>query len=170
VAWAIRKRRYIEKPHVRYGKIADEICLQGRFGQKTNAGWYRYDIGSRNAIADPEVEKIITAYRKVNGIKVRQFTSEDIVKRCIFALINEGARILEEGIALRASDIDLVYLTGYGFPQFRGGPMKYADELGLHYVINELNTFYESSGDPFWKPAKLLEDYAQAGKNLNESI
>lgn len=170
VAWAIRKRRYIEKPHVRYGKIADEICLLGRFGQKTNAGWYRYDIGSRNAIVDPEVEKIITAYRKVNGIKVRQFTSEDIVKRCIFALINEGARILEEGIALRASDIDLVYLTGYGFPQFRGGPMKYADELGLHYVINELNTFYESSEDLFWKPAKLLEDYAQAGKNLNEPI
>lgn len=167
IAWAIRKRRYIEKPHIRYGKVADEICLLGRFGQKTHAGWYRYDVGSRKPIPDSEVEKIIIAYRKEHGINPRQFSPEDIVKRCIFALINEGARILEEGIALRASDIDVVYLTGYGFPKFRGGPMKYADEIGLHHVIKELNTLYQTSGDPFWKPSKLLEDYAVAGKNLN---
>jgi 3-hydroxyacyl-CoA dehydrogenase len=167
IAWAVRKRRYIEKPHIRYGKVADEICLLGRFGQKTNAGWYRYDIGSRNPIPDIEVEKIIISYRKEHGINSRQFSPEEIVKRCIFALINEGARILEEGIALRASDIDVVYLTGYGFPQFRGGPMKYADEIGLHHVVKELNALYQDSGDPFWKPAKLLEDYAIAGKSLN---
>ena len=89
------------------------------------------------------------------------------MKRCILALINEGARILEEGIALRASDIDVVYLTGYGFPRFRGGPMKYADELGLGNVIDELNTLYQESGDPFWRPAKILEEYAAAGKSLN---
>ena len=167
IAWAIRKRRYIEKPHIRYGKVADEICLLGRFGQKTHAGWYRYDVGSRKPIPDSEVEKIIIAYRKEHGINPRQFSPEDIVKRCIFALINEGARILEEGIALRASDIDVVYLTGYGFPKFRGGPMKYADEIGLNLVIKELNTLHQTSGDPFWKPAKLLEDYARAGRNLN---
>ena len=168
IAWAVRKRRYIEKPHVRYGKVADEICLLGRFGQKTNQGWYRYDIGSRNPIPDSEVEKIVIAYRKKHGISPRQFTPEDIVKRCIFALINEGARILEEGIALRASDIDVVYLTGYGFPRFRGGPMKYADEMGLQHVIQELNTLHQESGDPFWQPAKLLVDYAMAGKSLHE--
>ena len=168
IAWAVRKRRYVEKPHIRYGKVADEICLLGRFGQKTNQGWYRYEIGSRNPIPDSEVEKIIIAYRKKHGISPRQFTPEDIVKRCIFSLINEGARILEEGIALRASDIDVVYLTGYGFPRFRGGPMKYADEIGLQYVLQELNTLYQESGDPFWKPAKLLEQYAMAGKSLNE--
>lgn len=167
VAWAVRKRRYIEKPHIRYGKVADEICLLGRFGQKTNKGWYHYESGSRDPVPDPEVEKIIIAYRKEHGISPRDFTAEDIIKRCIFALINEGARILEEGIALRASDIDVVYLTGYGFPRFRGGPMKYADELGLGNVIDELNTLYQESGDPFWRPAKILEEYAAAGKNLN---
>jgi len=167
VAWAVRKRRYIEKPHIRYGKVADEICLLGRFGQKTHKGWYHYEIGSRDPAPDPEVEKLIIAYRKEHGISLRDFTAEDIVKRCIYALINEGARILEEGIALRASDIDVVYLTGYGFPRFRGGPMKYADELGLGNVIDELNTLYQESGDPFWKPAKILEEYAAAGKSLN---
>ena len=167
VAWAVRKRRYVEKPHVRYGKVADEICLLGRFGQKTHKGWYHYEIGSRDPVPDPEVEKIIIAYRKQHGITPQHFTPEDIVKRCIFALINEGARILEEGIALRASDIDVVYLTGYGFPRFRGGPMKYADELGLGNVIHELNALYQESGDPFWRPAKILEQYAAAGKSLN---
>ncbi len=167
VAWAVRKRRYIEKPTVRYGKVADEICLLGRFGQKTHKGWYHYEVGSREPIPDAEVEEIIVAYREQHGISPRNFSSEDIVKRCIFALINEGARILEEGIALRASDIDVVYLTGYGFPRFRGGPMKYADELGLYQVIQELNALYQETGDSFWKPAKILEEYAAAGKTLN---
>ena len=167
IAWAVRKRRYVEKPHIRYGKVADDICLAGRYGQKTNQGWYRYEPGSRVPIPDPEVEKIINIYQQKNDIIPRKFTPKEIVNQCIFALINEGARILEEGIALRASDIDVVYLTGYGFPRFRGGPMQYADEMGLKEVINQLDSLYEKTNDPFWKPASILLEYVQAGKKFN---
>lgn len=167
IALAVRKRRYIEKPHIRYGKVADDICLAGRYGQKTNQGWYRYEPGSRTPIPDPEVEKIIHDYQQRNGITPRKFTPEEIVNQCIFALINEGARIIEDGIALRASDIDVVYLTGYGFPRFRGGPMQYADEIGLQEVVNRLNSLYEQTQDPFWKPASILLEYSLAGKKFN---
>ncbi len=156
IGWAIRKRRYVERPHVHYARVADAICKVGRFGQKTSAGWYRYEKGSRVPIVDNEVTKIITKYREQNRISPRVIEDKEIVERCIYALVNEGARILEEGIALRASDIDVVYLTGYGFPRFRGGPMRYADEIGLSKVAEQMMLFESMSDDPFWKVADLI--------------
>jgi 3-hydroxyacyl-CoA dehydrogenase len=158
IGWAIRKRRYVDKPQVRYARVADRICELGRFGQKTGKGWYMYRDGDRTPIVDPEVEEIIAGYRSDNGIAPRPFDDTEIVERCIYALVNEGARILEEGIALRASDIDVVYLTGYGFPRFRGGPMRYADEVGLASVMQTMQAFARSSGDPFWRPAGLIAE------------
>jgi 3-hydroxyacyl-CoA dehydrogenase len=169
IGWAIRKRRYMEKPHVHYSKIADRLCEQGRFGQKTGLGWYRYEAGRRDAIPDPTVEKLIDDYRKEIGITPRQISDQEIVERCVFALVNEGARILEEGIALRASDIDLVYLNGYGFPLDRGGPMFYADTVGLYNVVRAMGRFAQNPrADPeFWKPAPLLTRLAAGGKTFN---
>ena len=169
VGWYIRKRRYAEKPHGKYSKIADRICELGRFGQKTGAGWYRYEAGKRDAIPDPVVEELIVRYSEELGVTRRTIADDEIVERCIFALVNEGAQILEEGIALRASDIDMVYLSGYGFPLFRGGPMLYADMVGLQNVVRAMNRFAaDPHGDPgFWKPAPLLARLAAAGKALN---
>ena len=131
VGWRIRQRRYAERPHMRYSRIADRLCEQGRFGQKTGAGWYRYEGGQREALHDPAIDELIAQYRKEIGATPRAIADDEIVDRCILALVNEGARIVEDGIAQRASDIDVVYLTGYGFPRFRGGPMHYANERGL---------------------------------------
>ena len=169
VGWYIRKRHYVEKPEMKRSVIADRICELGRFGQKTSAGWYRYQSGKRDAIPDPVVEELIAAYRKEIGVAPRRLCDEEIVERCIFALVNEGAKILEEGIALRASDIDLVYLAGYGFPAFRGGPMFYADTVGLYGVVQSMKRFAANSrGDPeFWKPAPLLARLAADGKSFN---
>jgi 3-hydroxyacyl-CoA dehydrogenase len=169
IGWAIRKRRYVEKPHVRYSRIADRLCEQGRFGQKTGMGWYRYEPGRRRAIPDPAVEKLIEDYRQEIGITPRQISDEEILERCVFALVNEGAHILEEGIALRASDIDLVYLNGYGFPSHRGGPLFYADTLGLDYVVRAMRRFaLNPYADPeFWKPAPLLARLAIEGNSFN---
>jgi len=167
IGWYIRKRRYVERPGVRYAKIADRLCELGRFGQKTGAGWYRYEAGKRDAIPDPVVEQMIADYRKENGITPRKVSDEEIIERCIFALVNEGARILEEGIAQRASDIDMVYLTGYGFPLFRGGPMLYADQVGLYSVERAMRRFAAQSGDAFWEPAPLLAKLAAEGKSFN---
>jgi 3-hydroxyacyl-CoA dehydrogenase len=169
VGWYIRKRRYLEKPQVRYSKIADRLCELGRFGQKTGAGWYRYEPGRRDALPDPVVDELIAAYRKELGIAPRKIAEDEIVERCIFALVNEGARIVEEGIAQRASDIDIVYLTGYGFPAYRGGPMLYADMVGLYGVIRSMARFAANPhGDPaFWQPAPLLAKLAAEGKNFN---
>lgn len=171
VSWYIRKRRYVEKPQMKFSRIADRICELGRFGQKTGAGWYRYQAGKRDAIPDPAVEELIAAYRKEIGVASRKISGEEIVERCIFALVNEGAKILEEGIAIRASDIDVVYLTGYGFPRFRGGPMFYADTIGLYDVVRSMNRFAANPhGDPgFWKPAPLLARLAAEGKSFNEA-
>jgi len=171
VSWYIRKRRYLENPQLKISRIADRICEIGRFGQKTGAGWYRYQAGKRDAIPDPAVEDLIVAYRKEIGVTPRRISSEEIVDRCIYALVNEGAKILEEGIALRASDIDLVYLTGYGFPPFRGGPLFYADTVGLYTVARTMNRFATNPhGDPdFWKPAPLVARFAAEGKSFNEA-
>jgi 3-hydroxyacyl-CoA dehydrogenase len=168
VGWYIRKRRYLERPDFKYSRIADEICEQGRFGQKTGAGWYRYETGKRDAIPDPAVEATIVAYRKKLGLSPRKISDDEIVQRCAFALANEAAHLLEEGIAQRASDVDMVYLTGYGFPVFRGGPMRYADEVGLFNVVRAMQRFAENPhGDPgFWKPAPLLARLAAAGKTF----
>ena len=158
ISWAVRKRRYVENPGVPYSKIADRVCELGRFGQKTGAGWYRYEPGKRDPIPDPAVEKIIEEYRREIGVEPRAIGDDEIVDRCVLALANEGARILEEGIAQRASDIDVVYLTGYGFPAFRGGPMFHADTVGVANVVKRMEEFAKNPhGDPaFWEPAPLL--------------
>jgi 3-hydroxyacyl-CoA dehydrogenase len=169
IGWAIRKRRYAERPNMIYSRLADRLCELGRFGQKTGAGWYRYEPGRRDALADPAVDEMIAAYRKEKGITPRRIDDAEIVERSVYALVNEGARILEEGIAARASDIDMVYLTGYGFPVHRGGPMLYADMAGPYNVVRTLNRFAANPhGDPsFWKPAPLLEKLAAEGKTFN---
>jgi len=169
VGWYIRKRRYVEKPNVVYSKIADRLCELGRFGQKTGLGWYRYEAGKRDAIPDPAVDELIGRYRKEIGITARKIADDEIVERCILALVNEGARILEEGIAQRASDIDMVYLTGYGFPLYRGGPMLYADMLGLYNVVRSMARLAANAhADPsFWRPAPLLARLAAEGKTFN---
>jgi 3-hydroxyacyl-CoA dehydrogenase len=169
IGWSIRKRRYVEKPQVVYSRIADKVCELGRFGQKTGAGWYRYEAGRRDAIPDPAIDELIASYRKEKGFAPRKIDDDEIVGRLIFALVNEGARILEEGIALRASDIDIVYLTGYGFPIARGGPMFYADSLGLYNVVRSMHRFAANPhGDPgFWQPAPLLARLAAEGKTFN---
>jgi len=169
IGWSIRKRRYVEKPHVVYSRIADRVCELGRFGQKTGAGWYRYEAGRRDAIPDPAIDELIASYRKEKGFVPRKIDDDEIVDRLVFALVNEGARILEDGIALRASDIDVVYLTGYGFPIARGGPMFYADSLGLFNVVRRMHRFAANPhGDPgFWQPAPLLGRLAGEGKTFN---
>jgi len=166
IGWAIRKRRAIEHPQMKYSKFADLICEAGRYGQKTGKGWYLYEKGNRKPIPDPELEQMLGDFRSKNGFTPRKISNQEIIQFCILALINEGARILEEGIAQRASDIDIVYLTGYGFPVYRGGPLKYADEIGLFQVVQLCKQFYESTKDEFWIPAKLLQDYLAQSKSL----
>jgi 3-hydroxyacyl-CoA dehydrogenase len=169
VGWYIRKRRSVEKPEVVHSRIADRLCELGRFGQKTGLGWYRYESGRRDALTDPAVDALIASYRTEHGMTPRKIADREIVDRCIYALVNEGARILEDGIALRASDIDVVYLTGYGFPLYRGGPMHYADTVGLFNVIRAMRRFAAfGRGDPaFWQPAPLLARLAAEGKTFN---
>ena len=169
VGWYIRKRRYLEKPNLRYSKTADLLCELGRFGQKTNAGWYDYVPGKRDAIPSKLVEDMIAEHRKTMGLTPRKISDEEIVQRLVFALVNEGARIVEEGIALRASDIDMVYLTGYGFPLHRGGPMCYADTVGLFNVVQAMKRFAKNPNDDarFWEPAPLLAKLAAEGKTFS---
>ena len=167
IGFAIRKRLYAEDPKAKKLPIADRICEMGRFGQKTGAGWYRYEAGKRDAIPDPVVDKVIEEVRRAQGITPRKVSDEEIVERCVYALVNEGARIVEEGIAARASDVDMVYLTGYGFPLFRGGPMLYADMVGLPNVERAMRRFLAQTGDSFWDPAPLLVRLAAEGKNFN---
>ncbi len=168
IGWYIRKRHYAEHPDEPRQVIADKVCELGRFGQKTGAGWYRYEAGKRDPIPDPVVEEIVVAGSKEMGIARRKIPNDEIVERCVYALVNEGARILEEGIALRASDIDMVYLTGYGFPVFRGGPMRYADEAGLFHVVRSMDRFgaLPHADRAFWKPAALLARLAAEGKSF----
>jgi 3-hydroxyacyl-CoA dehydrogenase len=168
IGWEIHKRRYQERPAFVYSKIADRICEQGRFGQKTGKGFYKYEAGNRKPIPDPEVEKILAAYRAEIGAKPRTISDEEIVERLIYALVNEGAHILEEGIALRASDIDMVYLTGYGFPPYRGGPMFYADTVGLDKVLKSIQSFQKGYQGAQWQPAPLLVKLAKEGRKFNE--
>ena len=169
IGWAIRKRRYQEKPDMKYSKTADLLCEKGRFGQKTGAGWYDYVPGKRDAIPNAEVEQMIAAHRESLGIKPRKISDEEIVQRLVFSLVNEAAHILEEGIANKASDIDIVYIFGYGFPPYRGGPMNYADEVGLFNVVQAMNRFAQNPLDDatFWKPAPLLAKLAAEGKTFN---
>jgi len=169
IGWAIRKRRYTEKPNMKYSKTADLLCEKGRFGQKTGAGWYDYVACKREAIPNSEVVQMIEEHRKSLGITPRKISDEEIVQRLVFALVNEGAHILEEGIATKASDIDMVYLMGYGFPIYRGGPMNYADQFGLFNVVQAMGRFAKNPLDDaaFWQPAPLLAKLAAEGKFFN---
>jgi 3-hydroxyacyl-CoA dehydrogenase len=169
IGWAIRKRRYQEKPNMKYSKTADLLCEMGRFGQKTGAGWYDYQAGKRDAIPNKDVEAMIVKHRADMGITARKISDEEIVQRLVFSLVNEAAHILEEGIASKASDIDMVYITGYGFPIYRGGPMLYADQIGLFNVVQAMNRFAANPLDDaeFWKPAPLLAKLAAEGKTFN---
>jgi 3-hydroxyacyl-CoA dehydrogenase len=167
IGWAIRKRHYEQHPELKRMVIADRLCEMGRFGQKTGAGFYRYEPGNRAALPDPEVDRVIEECRKEMGITPRKISDKEIVERCVYALVNEGAQILEEGIALRASDIDIIYLTGYGFPVYRGGPMHYADQVGLINVARTMGQFAASTGSDFWQPAPLLAKLAAEGKTFN---
>jgi 3-hydroxyacyl-CoA dehydrogenase len=137
----------------------------GRYGQKTAAGWYRYAEGGRAPVADPEVQRLIEEAARGGGITRRRIAPEEIVERTVYALINEGSRILEEGIALRAVDIDIVYVHGYGFPAYRGGPMRYADSVGLKQVYERVRQFEQQHGD-LWAPAPLLRRLAASGKTF----
>ncbi len=169
IGWAIRKRRNIEKPGMKYSKTADLLCEMGRFGQKTGAGWYDYQVGKRDAIPSDVVNKMIDDHRAAQGIKARKISDDEIVQRLVYSLVNEAAHILEDGIASKASDIDMVYLTGYGFPIYRGGPMHYADQVGLFNVVQSMNRFAKNPLDDaaFWQPAPLLARLAAEGKTFN---
>jgi len=165
VGWRIRKEHaHLQKPGVRYPKVADRLCEMGRYGQKTGAGWYKYDE-NRNRIPDHEVDALIEQVAAEQGIKRRAITEEEIIERTQYALINEGAKILEEGIALRAVDIDIIYVNGYGYPAWRGGPMWYGNTVGLKKVYERVNQFYEEHGE-LWEPAPLLKRLAEEGKTF----
>jgi len=167
IGWAIRKRRYLEKPDLKYSKIADRVCETGRFGQKTGAGWYDYRAGDRTAHPSKTVDEMIVAYSKERGVTRRKISDDEIVERLVFALVNEGALILEEGIASKASDIDMVYLSGYGFPLHRGGPMLYADTVGLYNVERAMRKYAAQPNGDAWKPAARVTELAAAGRGFN---
>src|SRR5690625_333460 len=164
ITWAIRKRHYAQDPDAPRDEIADQLCEMGRFGQKTGAGWYDYDAGDRRGTPSPVVEELLSSYHQTRGRSSKTFAPEEIVHRLIFALVDEGARILDEGIALRASDIDVVYTAGYGFPRHRGGPMFYADTVGLATVVEELQRFAPEG----WEPAGLLTRLAAEGNTFSD--
>jgi 3-hydroxyacyl-CoA dehydrogenase len=170
ISWHIRKRHYDEHPRQRHMRIADRVCELGRYGQKTGRGWYRYEAGKRDALPDPAVDQIINEERAALKITPRKVGDAEIVDRLVYALVNEGARILEEGIAQRASDIDVVYLTGYGFPVQKGGPMFHASRAGLRSVLRRMKEFAGNPhADPgFWKPARLITRLALEGKTFDD--
>ena len=168
IGWAIRKRRAVERADMLYSRTADKLCELGRYGQKTGAGWYDYQAGKRDAIVSPVVTQMIEAHRAAEGITPRKISDEEIVQRLVFSLVNEGAHILEDGIAGKSGDIDMVYLTGYGFPIQRGGPMHYAGEVGLVNVVQAMRRFAKNPRDDaaFWQPAPLLARLAAEGKTF----
>jgi 3-hydroxyacyl-CoA dehydrogenase len=160
VGWRIRKGRGVKAP------VADRICELGRFGQKTGAGWYRYEPGDRTPIPDTEVEKIIVDVATTQGITRRPLSDEEILQRLLYPMVNEGAKILEEGLAIRPSDIDVIWVYGYGWPVYRGGPMFWADQIGLEVIRDRLLEFGKRTGDDFWRPAPRLSRLADQGKGF----
>jgi 3-hydroxyacyl-CoA dehydrogenase len=163
VGWRIRKGRGVKSP------VADRICELGRFGQKTGLGYFKYEKGDRTPIPDPEVEKIIVDVATEQGITRRHITDEEIRERLLYPMVNEGAKILEEKIAIRASDIDVIWVYGYGWPVYRGGPMFWADQIGLAAVRDRMLAFQKATGDAFWTPAPLLKRLADEGKGFVNS-
>ena len=144
----------------------DKLAEQGRLGQKTQAGTYLYEEGSRKPVVDPAVDELIAEFRKEQGITPREITDQEILERCMYVMINEGAKILEEGIAARALDIDIVWIYGYGFPAYRGGPMFWADQVGIESIYNTVRKFHDTLGGDQWKPSSLLERLAGEGKTF----
>ncbi len=169
IGWHIRQRRYVERPELTYSRAGDRLCEMGRFGQKTGAGWYDYKPGDRQAYPSPVVAGVLSEYRRTSGFETRPISDEEICQRLVYALVNEGAHILAEGIAQRASDIDVIYLMGYGFPLWRGGPMHYAESVGLANVVAAMNRFAANPhADPaFWKPAPILDACVKSGKGFD---
>jgi len=167
IGWATRKRKAATRdPRARYVHIADEICERGWFGQKTGRGYYLYPAGARIGTPDPEVEAIVDAERTKAGITPRSFSDEEIIRRYMAAMINEGANVVREGIALRPLDVDVTFLYGYGFPRYRGGPMKYADMIGASTILADIREFAKE--DPlFWTPSPLLVDLVARGANFD---
>jgi len=165
VGWRIRKEyRHLEQPDVRRPILEDRLCELGRYGQKTGTGWYQYDE-QRRAMSDPQVDELVRKWVQEAGIAQRQISASEITDRCIYALVNEGARILQEGYVLRASDIDIIYLHGYGFPSYRGGPMWYADTVGLKQVYERVCELHRQHGET-WRPAPLLQQLVEQGKTF----
>jgi len=163
VGWRIRKGRGVKSP------VADRICELGRFGQKTGSGYFKYEKGDRTPIPDPEVEKIIVDVATEQGITRRHISDEEILQRLLYPMVNEGAKILDEKIAIRASDIDVIWVYGYGWPVYRGGPMFWADQIGLKAVRDKMVEFQKATGDAFWTPAPLLKRLADEGKGFTSS-
>jgi 3-hydroxyacyl-CoA dehydrogenase len=166
IGWATRKRRAATRdPRARYVQIADRVCEQGWFGQKTGRGYYLYADGARTGTPDAAVEAIIDAERKRAGITPRSFTDDEIMRRYMAAMINEGANVVQQKIALRPLDVDVTFVHGYGFPRYRGGPMQYADSVGLDKVLADIEEFAKE--DPlFWKPSPLLVELVARGANF----
>lgn len=167
IGWRVRKARGRTEGERYSGTVADRLCEQGRFGQKTGSGYYRYDEGSRTPKPDPEVEALVLAVSAELGIERREISDQEILERCIYPMINEGAKILEEGVAIRPGDIDIVWINGYGFPAYRGGPMCYGDIVGLPAVLEAMRGYESTHGD-VWKPAPLLQRLAAEGKGFGE--
>ena len=167
IGWATRKRRAATRnPAARYVEVADRVCENGWFGQKTGRGFYLYPQGARVGQPDPEVLAIVDAERAKKGVAPRSFSNEEIMRRYMASMVNEGAKVVEEGIALRPLDVDVTFISGYGFPRYRGGPMKWADMQGLDKVLADIKEFEQE--DPlFWKPAALLEKLVAEGKNFD---
>jgi len=168
IGWLIRKERAPHlKPGIRVPLVADKLCEQGRFGHKAGRGWSRYDE-NRKQSPDPDTAALIESTAKAAGVERRQISDEEIVDRCVYALVNEGARVLEDGIALRAVDIDITYIYGYGFPAWRGGPMFYADTVGIAKVLARIEEFEKQHGSDLWTPAPLLKQLAASGKKFKD--
>src|SRR5690606_19283670 len=168
ISWAARKRQAPTRPaHLRYSKVGARMCEMGRHGQRTGAGFSRCEAGSRGPIPDPEIDKLIAQCAAEAGIVRREISDDEIVARTIYALVNEAARIVKDGIAQRPSDIDVVYVAGYGFPMFRGGPMFYADTVGLPKVLETIRRFHAEHGE-YWEPAPLLVELAESGGRFSE--
>ncbi|UEM07812.1 enoyl-CoA hydratase/isomerase family protein (plasmid) [Skermanella rosea] len=169
VGWRIREeRRKAGDPDAQPPNWLDKLAEQGRFGQKTGRGVYRYEPGDRTPRPDPEVETLIEAYRAERGITPREIGDQEILERCFYVMVNEGARILEEGIAARPLDIDVVWINGYGFPSFRGGPMFWADQIGLPKVHEAIKGYHDRLGGRHWEPSKLLERLAREGGKFGD--
>jgi 3-hydroxyacyl-CoA dehydrogenase len=166
IGWATRKRRAATRdPNARYVRVSDILCERGWFGQKTGRGYYLYQDGARTGAPDPEVEAIIDEERRRAGVSPRSFTDDEIVRRYMAAMINEGANVVHEGIALRPLDVDVTFVHGYGFPRYRGGPMHYADTVGLANVLADIREFAKE--DPlFWRPSPLIVELVERGANF----